>query len=167
VDDFVAYPSRWRIALIVLGAITFVALGFWIIGAFGEMPMSRRYSPVFLNAIGWLSIVFFGACGIVGAQRFFVTEEELRISKAGIRWQRWSDKTIPWSEITDVTTWSHQRQRFIVLHLRDPARFPGGGVLGMAARANRALTGGHIGISMTAMDRSFDDAMNAIERLRR
>jgi len=118
-----------------------------------------------VEAIGWISILFFGFCGISWARKLFSAGEVLRIGSAGIRWTRWSGDTIPWSDISDVTVWSYNKQRSIILHLRDPALFPGRGILAWAAGANRALSGGDIALSLTATDRSFDDAM-AIARFR-
>jgi hypothetical protein len=166
VEDFVAYPSRWRVALLTLGAFAFVTMGLWFVGVFGTPPMSHRYPPAILFVVGCASIIFFGSCGLLGAKRLFDTDEELRIGRSGIRWSRWSDETIPWAEISEVTTWSTRGQRFIILHLRNPALFPGKGVVGKLARANRALTGGDIGISLTATDRGFEEAMSAVDRLR-
>jgi hypothetical protein len=165
-EDFVAYPSRWRLALIVLGAAAFVINGLWAVGAFGPHPGSRRYSAEVVTAAGWFSIVFFGGCGAVIARRMFDKSEQLRIGGQGIRWARWSDVTNPWSEVVNVTTWKYRGQAAIVLHLRDPARFPGKSWLGRFAGLNRRLAGGDISISLTGTDRSFAEGLSAIERFR-
>lgn len=165
--DFVAYPSRLRIALLILLAVGFVVLGLWMVGRLGPVPTSRRYAPMTVLVTGWAAVVFFGLCALAGVKRLFESGEQVRIGAAGIRWVRWSDQTIPWTEIRDVTVWTYKRQRAIVLHLRDPARFPGRGPLAVLARANRALTGGDIAISLTGTDRSFAQAMAAIADFRR
>ena len=165
--DFVAYNSRWRVALLVLGSIAFVALGLWMVGAFGYVPSSRRYSTSVTFILGWCCVLFFGLCGIAALKRLFDNKVQLQIGHSGIRWCPWSDHLIPWSEIIDVTTWSHQRQKIIILHLKDSALFPGRGLAAKLARANRMLTGGHISISLTGTDRSYDDAMSAIAYFRR
>ena len=165
-EDFVAYPSRWRIVLMILGAIGFVALGLWMVGAFGPPPTSHRSGPIFTFVWGWVSIAFFGWCGVLGVKRLFDTGEELRIGTNGIRWARWSDQTIPWSEISDVTIWSYQRQKLIILHLRNPDLYLRSGIRRVFVSTNRALTGGDIGISLAPTDRSFGEAMTAIEHFR-
>lgn len=148
--------------LIVSGAALFVVLGCWMVGAFGDPPTSRRYGTSFIAMIGWVSILFFGACTVVGLRRLMDKNPQLRISAAGIYWKPWSQATIPWSEIADVSTWKFKRQKSIILKLRNPGRFPSETLLGKVAGANRALTGGDIAISMTGLDRSFDQAMAAI-----
>jgi len=164
--DFVAYNSRWRISLIVLGAVGFVVLGLWMVGALGEMPSSRRYSAPVTMGVGWFSILFFGLCALIGVKRFFDNSPQLRIGPSGLVFSSWSEEVIPWSEIADVTTWSYRRQKAIILHLRDPARFPGRGLSAKLSGANRMLTGGDISISLTGTNRSYDDAMSAIARFR-
>jgi len=164
--DFVAYPSRWRIALLILLAATFVTLGLWMVGVFGAPPNSRRYPAAVIFVVGWFSVFFFGLCGIVGVKKLFDTSEQLRIGPTGVRWTPWSDLTVPWSEVTDVTTWNYKRNKTIVLHLRNPKQFPCKRSLGIFAGANRMLTGGDVSISLTATDRTFSEAMSAIERFR-
>lgn len=165
-EDFVAQTSRWRLALLFTGCAAFVGIGMWMGGVFGTAPASRRYSPEVVFALGWCCALFFGLCGAIAFVRLLRGGEQLRIGIEGVRSSIWSDATIPWSEISDVTIWTFQRQNAIVLHLRDPARFPGRGVLARLASANRKLTGGDIAISVTGTDRTFEEALAAIERFR-
>jgi hypothetical protein len=116
--------------------------------------------------VGWFSVLFFGLCGIAAVKRLFDPNDQLKIGPSGVRWRPWSEHTIPWSEIVEVTIWSFKRQKAIVLHLRSPASFPGRGLAAMFAGANRKLTGGDISISLTGTDRSFEEAMSAIARFR-
>ncbi len=53
-----------------------------------------------------------------------------------------------------------------MLHLADPQRFPSTTPVGRLSRTNRLLTGGDIAISLTSMDRTFDDALTVIENYR-
>ena len=162
-----AQTSRWRVALLVLCSVAFVTIGLWMGGAFGAVPESRRYSPAVLFAVGWFSVLFFGLCGVIAIARMLRGGEQLRIGVNGVRSRTWSDATIPWSEISAVTTWTFKRQNAIVLHLRDPARFPGRGVLAAFASANRRLTGGDVAISLTGTDQTFQAALAAVERFKR
>jgi len=163
---FVAYNSRWRVTLLFLGAVVFVVLGLWMIGAFGAAPSSRRYPAAVIVGVGWFSVFFFGLCGVAAVKKFFDDRVQLQVDRSGIRWCPWSDHLIPWSEITDVTTWSYKRQKAIILHLSNPARFPGRGLTAMLAGANRKLTGGDISISLTGTNRTYDEAMSAIARFK-
>jgi hypothetical protein len=163
-EEFVAHHSRARLALLLLAAVLFVAGGLWMAGMFGDPPTSRRYSPEVVKFVGWACLAFFGLCAVVIARRMFEGGDALRIDRTGITFTAWSDQTIPWSEITEISEWSMRGQRSIILHLRDPDRFPGKGVLGITAKANRAMTGGDVPISLSGTDRSYGDALAAIER---
>ncbi|MFT6474898.1 MAG: hypothetical protein ACJA1G_001084 [Qipengyuania sp.] len=165
-QEFVAYNSRWRLAAIFLIAAGFVALGIWFVGGFGEAPSSTRRPAAYGIAIGWLCILFFGLCGLAIVKKFFDDHPQLQIGPSGIRWCPWSDDIIPWSEITDVTSWSYKGQNTIVLHLNEPSCFPGRGLTAKLRGANRMLTGGDIAISLTGTDRCYDEAMAAIASYR-
>ncbi|MBL9070175.1 MAG: hypothetical protein JNM03_09305 [Sphingopyxis sp.] len=158
---FVARYSLWRMALLALAAVGFVFAGLLLAGTFG--PPLRPGA----EWIGWIGVVFFGACLLVIVRRMFDAAEIIRISGNGIYFKSWSDQTVPWSEITDVTIWEYQRQKTIILHLRRPDRFPSTKLLGKVSAANRALTGGDIPISLTGTDGKFADAMAAIAYYRR
>jgi len=166
IDEFVAYTSRFRLGVMTLVSLIFVFSSLWVEGVFGHLqttPSSLHHK----NELGiWVGIVFFGLGGLECMRRMFRIREELRVGTAGIRWAAWSDQTIPWSEITDVTTSQGFVQRFINLRLRDPARFPGHGTLGWLAPLNRAMTGGEISVSLSLTNRSFRDAIIAIQRFR-
>lgn len=165
-EDFVAYPSRWRLSLMALCSAALVALGLWLGGALGP-PLASSLDFLSVEVVfGWLGVIFFGLCFVAAVKRLLDNGEQLRIGAAGVRWALWSDQTIPWVEITDVTTWSVERQKGIVLHLRDPSRFPGRGPAAIFARVDRLLTGGHIAITLAGTDRSFDEALSAIARFR-
>lgn len=163
-EEFTAHYAKGRIAAMLLGALIFVALGCWMIGLFGPPPVSARIGPVKAVVAGWVGIVFFGLCAVLLARRLFDDSAVLRIGPSGLQAAQWSDDLIPWSQITDVTTWTHQKQTMIVLHLRDPAMFPGRGMAGMLARANSKLTGGDVTISLTGSNRSPNEALSAMAR---
>lgn len=150
----------------ILGSVAFVAIGLWMAGVLGPPPESSRYSSGFITVMGWFTIAFSGVCFVLGGTRFLDRREHLRIGVDGLRSTPWSDQTIPWSEIVDVTTWTVNRQHAIVLHLRDRTRFPGRGFAAMTAAANRSLTGGDISVSVTGTDRTFEDAILALDQFR-
>lgn len=165
--EFRAYNSRWRMGLLMLAGLGFVLLGLWMAGVIGDGPDpssgSRRIPPELVPYVGWFGVIFFGLCMLVIAKRLFEDGVQIAIGEAGIHWSSWSDATIPWDEIVRVSVYIQNRHKSIVLHLLDPQAFPGRGMHAWLARANRMMTGGDIAISLVGTDRSFDDAMAAIE----
>lgn len=118
------------------------------------------------RAVGVVGTVLFVGLEVLVVIRFFDRGEQLRVASDGIYYKQWSESVIPWEQVVGVTVWQYRRQRAIILHLADPRRFPSTTLLGRLARANRRLTGGDIAISLTPMDRGFDEAMTAIEEYR-
>lgn len=164
--EFVASASRWRIALLVLASLAFIAIGVWLIGTFGEVPVSTRHSATENNFIGSACIIL----GVIGAvsmiPELLTGGEILRVGPTGVHYRRWSKQFIPWSQIKEVTTWSYKRQSVIALHLIEPGTFPGRLIPGLFAKANRWLSGGDIQISLVGTDQSLDEALSAIEHFR-
>lgn len=148
------------------GSAALVVLGVWLVGLLGVPQYIPHEHPLWYSAtIGWLSIVM-GAFGWLNAVRIFEPREQFRIDQNGIKWVRWSSRTIPWSEIVHVATHKNPRTggwgKFIVLQLRDPQKFPGRGILRLLSGLNRALVGGHIHLDFVATNRSADEALTAI-----
>lgn len=94
----IARVSKARTGLLVAGAICFVIAGYALavdpagISASTRAPMNN---PTVVAVFGWLTILFFGACAVVGARQLFRTEPVMEVDARGIRWRRWSDQVIP------------------------------------------------------------------------
>lgn len=157
---FEAYISRWRSALLALGAFAFVAAGLWLVGAFGPPPSNRGT----VWASGWVAIVLFGLFGLGWSRRLFQSGLEMRIDGSGVYWRRWSDQTIPWSAVERIAMNEMRNQRFVSLFLKDPKAFPSTTILGRSARFNKTLGFGDIALSPMGSDKSFDEMMAAVER---
>lgn len=157
-DAFVARNAPVRVLLLAALAAGFVAIGLWIVGAFGPAPDDApRWA-------GWLSIAFFGPGCVLILARLFQPSEQLRIDRDGIRWRQWSDDLIPWSAVRAIEQASVHNQKFLCLRLDQPERYRSTQLLGRLGGANRALGFGDIAISVTGTDRSFDDLVRAVGR---
>jgi len=155
-DAFVARPSIFRTGLLLLGALGFVALGLFFVGAFGPVPGPGR------EWVGWLSILFFGLCFVAGLPRLFDRRDQIVVDGTGIQWSQWSEATIPWSDIRAIEKREIRRQKFLCLHLEDPGRFPSATLMGRLGGPNRILGFGNIALAATGTNRSFDELVAAI-----
>lgn len=153
---FVADVSRRRNALLVLGAVVFVGIGFLMLRAPGH--------DIFRVVSGWAAILFFGLCGMIGISQLFRSGPDVRIDERGIWWRRWSDQIIPWSAITALYPASVGRTSFLCLRLVDRAAYPSTRALGKFAGLNRASGFGDIAVGVTGTDRSFTELIAAVER---
>ena len=155
-DAFVANVSRGRIALLLLGAIAFIAIGIFMVRGANRDPESAL--------IGWASILFFGLCGVVIAGQLFRSGVDIQIDARGILWRRWSDETIPWAAITSLYPDSAGRQPFLCLTLFDPDAYRSTHIMGKFASINRYMQFGDISITIMGTDRSFGELLAAVER---
>ncbi|QIQ86631.1 STM3941 family protein [Erythrobacter sp.] len=158
-EVFIARYSRWRLGLLFALALGFVALGFFLMFETGDGGGI---------VIGGLSTGFFGLCALLIGRKAFDTRVQLRIDRQGVFTRGWSDGVIGWDGISEVSTWHHRGQRFIILSLEDRAVHPPRpGLAAWTAGINRRLTGGDVPIALTGMDRGFDEAFAAIEHFRK
>ena len=157
---FEARNSRWRLALMFLGCAAFVAIGLWMVGAFGADH------PQGLMAIlsGWLCTLFFAVCGVIALMRMRDADVVMRIDARGIWWKQWSDSVIPWSNISGVGIVTMHRQKMLGVALHDRSASRASTLLGRLASANEALVGYPVSLNVTGTDRSFDDLVEAVER---
>jgi hypothetical protein len=156
-DRFVARNSRFRLLLIILGAIGFVVAGAWIAGLFD--PPSR----VGREWVGWISMFFFGLCAVAAVPRLFDESDQIVIDGNGIFWRRRSTTTIPWTAVQRWQIGQVRSQRFICLFLKDPTQFPHTGVGALLGGVNRGMGFGDVALSAVGTDRTFDEMLAAVE----
>ena len=56
-EYFVAYSSRWKLALLVLAGAGFVVCGMWMMGVVGEPSQKMKAASEFSFAMGLLCLV--------------------------------------------------------------------------------------------------------------
>ena len=157
-DRFVARNSPRRNALLLAGALLFVAGGLWLAGLFGPPPKPGQ------EWIGWACAVFFGMCGVAFAPRLFDRDDRIVVDRNGIRWRQWSEATIPWSAIRSWSRRSVRGQQFICLVLKDPSQFPGSSRASWFGGINKAIGFGDIALNVVGTDRTFDELEAALRR---
>jgi len=93
--------SVTKLIALVGGAILFVLVGVWLIT--GDFSHTRR--GFLAVPTGWLSIVFFGLCAILGMQRLiFGPKYPVTLSSDGLVDLRLSRTLVPWRSISDIQT---------------------------------------------------------------
>ncbi|MBX9926021.1 MAG: hypothetical protein K2Y05_06660 [Hyphomicrobiaceae bacterium] len=152
--------SPWKLALLVGGSAAFVAIGVFMVAAQTE---SSRHSVEVIHVVGYLSIVFFGACGAVGLWRMLtgIGRPVLTLSPAGLRDIRVSDDTIPWSSVERIFEWSYSGSRIMIvcLHPGEEAKLPLTTIARMSRRANAGLGADGLAINASDLTIKHDDLM--------
>ena len=115
-SEDVVYHSKVRLILVILGhALMFVVVGYWFVSGGART----------LQAIGWLSIVFFGACGLYAVWRLDAPSPAVIVSAQGIVDHATANSAglVRWSEIREVELLSFMNQRCLgclCLMIRQP-----------------------------------------------
>lgn len=81
-ETLVFRQRRWKMALVLFGAVVFVALGIFMI--VGPVAESSRHSPEFVHLIGWSCVLFFGLCGLAGVAGL-MKPSELTLTSEGFQ----------------------------------------------------------------------------------
>jgi hypothetical protein len=154
-----------RAVLLLLISLVFVVGAVWLLMLEGDdaSPDPGRHRWAY-PWIMWGAIIFFGPCALFLARAIFDRRSQVTISRYGIRYRRWSRSEIPWSEITSAEVKFYRGNSFVTLHLRDPGRYPGHGILAWLAGANRAMGFGDLVIATATLDHSAEEILAAIER---
>lgn len=128
----------------------------WPSGPLAELHVAARLVAWCLAAL-FLFVLFFEA------RRLASKGPVLRIDERGILWRRWSEDTIPWSEVASLRLFNIQRVHFVGLVLRNPERFPSATILGRSAKANRAFTGCDLCLEIQGTNRRHGELVAAVE----
>jgi hypothetical protein len=109
--DEVFVGSRLKTSFALVGALAFVALGAWLIGRGAASP---KAVPA-----GILSVVFFGACGLLAAvaiarpNRLTLTQTGFVLKTALRRPRR-----VNWTDIDSVFIWSYRSAHLVAYRLK-------------------------------------------------
>lgn len=79
-NRLVIYPSRAKMALVLLGSIAFVAIGVWI----GTSDVARGLAIWKVVLASYVGVPFFAACGLYAAYRLVIRRPALEIDATGI-----------------------------------------------------------------------------------
>ena len=133
--ELVVYPSRWKMALVVLGGLMFVLCA----------PLVWNAGGIFLRTLAVADVLFFGLCTLYALSRFLRPRPSLIVDDAGL-----TDNAsglgagrLSWDEVEGVGIVTFMEKRFLVIFPWDPdaviARQPA--YKRVAMRANLGMIG--------------------------
>jgi hypothetical protein len=116
-DRLVIYPSRAKMALVLLGSIVFVVIGVWI----GTLRIERVVPILEVIVATYIGVPFFGACGLYAAYRLAIRRPALQIDSSGI-----TDTSsalgagrLLWDEVDHVVLYKYYGQSMLGVIPRD------------------------------------------------
>jgi hypothetical protein len=172
-DETIIEQSKTKIMLLLLGACAFVAAGVWMFSLDAASIQSRRSfnDPVFVHGLGLVSIVFFGSLGLYALKKLFDKEPALVFNNSGIVDNAGGASVgfIPWSEVVGAEICEIQKQKMLIIKVRDPREYVarGSSLRQTLKRANYKMFGSPISISSNALAISFPELVTLFDRYRR
>jgi hypothetical protein len=172
-DETVIGLSKTKLALLLLGATAFVAAGIWMLSLDdASIRTQRRFNdPTYVHGLGLVSIVFFGACGLFALKKLFDKNPGLVFNSSGIVDNASSALAgfIPWSEVAGAEILEIQKQKMLVIRVRDPLEYiaRGGSLRRTLNKANYNMVGSPISISSNTLAINFSELVSLFEQYRR
>jgi hypothetical protein len=138
---------RYNVGMSIVMACLFVLAGVWMLQA----------DSILDQIMGFASILFFGLCVIYGIKRLFSVRPSLVLNAVGMNyWTGISKWEIPWIDILNFEETEIEKQKFIVVKVKDPEKY----VNGVNGRMNLMLCGSPILISPTDFNIDVDELVN-------
>lgn len=116
------YSSKKKSLLLLLGSITFVALGIWLLLEADNLTVWKARNPIFTRGIGIASILFFGLGIFIGIKRVIKSEIALIIDSKGLNVNPKKSLTefIKWSDINGFEEIKIQSTRIVIIGVKNP-----------------------------------------------
>jgi hypothetical protein len=159
--------------LLLLGAAAFVAAGIWMLSLDdASIQFHRRFNdPVYVHGLGLVSILFFGICGLFALKKLFDKKPGLVFNNSGIvdNASSVSPGFIPWSEVVGAEICEIQKQKLLIIKVRDPQEYiaRGNSLRRTLNKANYKMVGSPISISSNALAINFSELVSLFDQYQR
>jgi hypothetical protein len=116
------YSSKKKSLLLLIGSITFVVLGFWLLIEADNLTGFRARNPIFIHGIGIASILFFGLGVFIGIKRLIKSDIALIIDNIGLNVnpKKSLNEYIRWSDINGFEEIKIQSTRIVIIGVKNP-----------------------------------------------
>ena len=172
-DETIIERSKAKIVLLILLSCGIVALGVWLFSLDEATIRSQRRfdNPMFVHGVGLVTVLIFGLCGLVGLKMLFDKKPGLIFSSSGIV-DNASDVAagfIPWSEIVGSKILEIQKQKMLVIEVRDPRRYidRGGALRRALNKSNYKMVGSPIAVAPNTLKINFSQLVSLFDQYQR
>ncbi len=164
-DEKIIELSKTKIALAILGAGVFVAIGVWMLSLDeASIRSSRSFrlffnNPAYVQGLGLLSIVVFGLLALFLIKKIFDKKPGLTFTNTGIvdNASAVAAGFIPWSEVIGADLFEMPQQKMLIIKVKDPHKYVdrGNALKRKINQANYKMCGSPIAISANALKINF------------
>jgi hypothetical protein len=114
--------SKSKIVLMLVGALAFVAVGFWFVIAPPVIENLHWANPTKIAVVGYATILFFGLCAFYLIRKLPDNKAGLVIDDIGLvdNSSGLAAGQILWSDIENISVIEIHRQKLIMLHVKNP-----------------------------------------------
>jgi hypothetical protein len=169
-DELVIELSKSKAILIIVGSLAMVAAGAWLF-LMDERTIARDLpidDPLFVHGVGIAGMVLFSLTAILGLRKLFDKKPGLVFNSTGIidNSSGLSAGLIPWSDVTGAEIYQVQRQKMLIIKVRNPEEFiQRGNVLKRAVvKINSKMSGSPIAISSNTLKTNFPELLSIFQQ---
>ncbi|ASE62751.1 STM3941 family protein [Chryseobacterium indologenes] len=121
-DRIELYSSKKKSLILLIGSLTFIVLGFWLLLEAENLTSMRARSPIFIRGIGIATILFCGFGIFIGIKRMIKSEIILIIDNKGLNVNPKKSLTefIKWNEINGFKEIKIHSTRIVIIGVRNP-----------------------------------------------
>jgi hypothetical protein len=162
-DEMKIELSKKKLLLIIAGSVLFVIAGFWLLtldpGTVKRLGFT--WNLTIIHALGWVGVIFFGLCGIVGVMKFLDKKPGLQFTKMGVidNASGVSAGLVLWSDILGADVYEYMGQRTLVIKVVNPDRYieTCGPLKRWTTKANLKMCGSPITIPSNTLEIDFNE----------
>jgi hypothetical protein len=173
-DETIIELSKTKLVLLVLGACAFVVAGVWLLSAdAADIRTGRSFrfffnDPLVVRGAGVASILLFGLGGLYGLKKLFDKRPGLILNSSGIvdNASAVAAGFIPWSEVVGSGVLEIQKQKMLIIGVRDPRKYidRGSALRRTLNNANYKMSGSPISISSVTLKIDFSELVALFDR---
>jgi hypothetical protein len=159
--------SKKKLILLLMGSFGFVAIGLWLVIQAPTIDHPFWGNPTVILATGVASILFFGLCAVYIARKLTDNRPGLVLDGLGLtdNSSGVSAGQILWRDIEAISVIKFQRQKFILLQVKNPQDYIDKQTSGFKRKMmqmNFNLYGTPLSITANALQIKFDALLNLL-----
>lgn len=176
-DETIIELSRKKLILLILGSCAFVALGAWLLSCdAAEIESGRSFrffynEPLVVYGAGLAAILFFGAGGLYGLIKLFDKKPGLILNSSGLvdNASAVAAGFIPWSEVLGASIYEIQKQKMLIIGVRNPQKYldRGSALKRAFNKANAGMSGSPVSITSVTLKIDFPELVSLFDRYHR